>query len=110
MNQRQIGDEEVEIDNDEDRLAMKGQSSTTTSKDRRRVEIMNHGREKREERSEREERETEIYKRAVGKYKMIFYFFLQSSYSELVLIQAHCNCVSKILLFEIFDGVTFFVR
>ena len=56
MNQRQIGDEEVEIDNDEDRLAMKGQSSTTTSKDRRRVEIMNHGREKREVR-ERKERQ-----------------------------------------------------
>ena len=79
---------------------------------------MNHGREKREERSEREERETKILKRAVGKYKMVFFFFIfifififffiQSSYNELVLIQAHNSCVSKILSSEIFDGVVFF--
>ena len=37
--------------------------------------MMNHGREKREERSEREEREAKILKRAVGKYKMVFFFF-----------------------------------
>ena len=37
--------------------------------------MMNHGREKREERSEREKKETKILKRAVGEYKMIFFFY-----------------------------------
>lgn len=34
VNRRQISDEEVEIDDDEGRLATKRQRSTTTSKDR----------------------------------------------------------------------------
>ena len=40
--------------------------------------MMNHGREKREERSEREKKETKILKRAIGEYKMIFFFFFNN--------------------------------
>ena len=38
-----------------------------------------------------------------------FFFFNNSGYSELVLIQAHCSSMSKILPFESFDGVAFLV-
>ena len=62
---------------------------------------------KREERSERERKERQKFKkRVVGEYKMIF-FFLQSSYNELVLIQAHCSLVLNILGFRMFDGSVF---
>ena len=38
-----------------------------------------------------------------------FFFFNNLGYSELVLIQAHCSSMSKILPFESFDGVAFLV-
>ena len=39
-----------------------------------------------------------------NKKPFIFYFFWQSSYSELVLIQAHCSLVLNFLRFSMFDG------
>ena len=57
-----------------------------------RPQTMNHRREKREERREvREERETEIKKRAVHEYKMIFFLRSNYSYSEMLFIIAYCS-------------------
>ena len=62
------------------------------------------GREKREGREEREKR----IENGEGVVRINFFiFFYNSGYSELVLIQAHCSSMSKILPFESFDGVAF---
>ena len=50
----------------------------------------------------RKEKETEMRKRVVGWIKKQFYF-LQSSYSELLLITDRCSSMLKFLGFSIFD-------
>ena len=70
------------------------------------------GKERRGKWERREKKEEEKKKKGI-KYNFFLFkiYAIVSLYwlSELVLIQAHCSCVSKILPFEIFDGVAFFV-
>ena len=66
---------------------------------------IHHERQERRERGKR--RENRKWRESCENKKL--FFFNNSGYSELVLTQAHCSSMPKILPFKSFDGVVFLV-